>query len=86
MKGSSEISVTGNLKKWSIKVRLHSVQSPVLLINGTNDQAQDIVMIPFFQRSKVKRVTINSASHNAHLEQTVKVLDILSSFLLAEAI
>lgn len=87
MKGFSEISIAGNLKTWQVKDRLYNVKAPVLLINGSDDQAQDLVVLPFFQRlEKVKWVTIDNASHNPLLEQKAKVINIISSFLLTEGV
>ena len=85
MKGSSEISITGTLKDWSVIDRLHKLQCPVLLLNGEDDQAQDNTVKPFVDAIQtVKWEKIENASHNPHLEQTEQVIDITSKFLLAE--
>lgn len=87
MKGFSEMSIAGNLKHWRVTDRLHKVQAPVLLINGVDDQAQDSAVLPFFQNlKKVKRVTLENASHATHLELPEKMLELVASFLLAEGI
>ena len=44
MKGFSEISITGTLKDWSVTRRLHKLLSPVLLLNGEDNQADDNTM------------------------------------------
>ena len=85
MKGFSEISITGTLKNWSVTSRLHKIQSPVLLLNGEDDQAQDNTLGPFLDVLKmVKWEKIEKASHNPHLEQTKKVIEIVTKFLLDE--
>ncbi|KAL9067736.1 MAG: hypothetical protein Q9157_006709 [Trypethelium eluteriae] len=87
MKGFSEISITGTLKNWSVISRLHRLRSPVLLLNGEDDQAQDNTMRSFFDiLKKVQWEKIEEASHNPHLEQPETVIEIVAKFLLDEGL
>ncbi|KAF2235584.1 proline-specific peptidase [Viridothelium virens] len=67
--------------------RLHRLRSPVLLLNGEDDQAQDNTMRSFFDiLKKVQWEKIEEASHNPHLEQPETVIEIVAKFLLDEGL
>lgn len=68
---------------WSIIDILHRIQVPTLITNGKNDEAQDICVLPFFQKiSKVKWVKF-SESHIAFLEEPEWYLRVIGEFLVA---
>ncbi|KAL9114131.1 MAG: hypothetical protein Q9227_001903 [Pyrenula ochraceoflavens] len=55
---------------------------PTLLINGSEDEAQDEAMQPFFELiPKVKWVELDNAAHFSHVDQKAKYLKHLTSFI-----
>lgn len=51
-------------------------------MNGTEDEAQDVAMQPFFdQIEKVKWVTLDNAAHFSHVDQRKKTMKHLEAFL-----
>lgn len=81
--GPSEFHVIGNLKTWDIKPELSKIQVPTLLINGKFDEAQDLVMEPFFKgiKSPVKWVRFAESSHLPQLEETEDFILTVGKFL-----
>ncbi|KAN0094432.1 hypothetical protein V8E55_002719 [Tylopilus felleus] len=50
MLGTSEFNTTGTLKTWSVIDRLHTITRPTLVVNGTEEGAQDFVVAPFIEK------------------------------------
>lgn len=83
--GPSEFFITGSFKSWSILDCLHKIKTPTLLINGRYDEAQDSVMVPFFQAlEKVKWVTFADSSHIPQWEERDRYMEIVGNFLRAK--
>ncbi|KAI0393938.1 Alpha/Beta hydrolase protein [Xylariaceae sp. FL0594] len=82
MYGPSELYVSGSLRDWTCIPDLKGIKAPTLLLNGTEDEAQDVAMQPFFDHiDKVKWITIDGAAHFAHVDQREKYMEHLRSFL-----
>lgn len=82
--GPSEIYISGSLRDWTSIPSLHKITAPTLLINATDDEAQDEAMQPFFDNiPKVKWITLENAAHFSHVDQRVKYIGHLKTFLLA---
>ena len=82
--GPSEFTITGSLKNWTIVDRIAQIERPVLLTNGLYDEAQNSVLLPFFDSLKdVAWVKFAQSAHMAHLEEPEKYLAVLSGFLVA---
>ncbi|KAF1952409.1 proline-specific peptidase [Byssothecium circinans] len=82
MYGPSELSITGSLRAWTCIPRLKQIKAPTLLINGAEDEAQDVAMQPFFENiEKVKWITLDNAAHFTHVDQREKYMMHLESFL-----
>lgn len=80
--GPSELSITGSLRDWTVVPDLHKISVPTLLINGVDDEAQDVAMQPFFDKiAKVKWITLDNAAHFSHVDQRNKYMAHLQSFL-----
>lgn len=63
--------------------QLHKIHVPTLLLNGTEDEAQDVAMRPFFENiDKVKWITMDNASHFAHVDRREEYMQHVLSFLL----
>ncbi|KAI1433706.1 Alpha/Beta hydrolase protein [Xylaria sp. CBS 124048] len=84
MYGPSELYISGSLRNWTSVPVLGRIQAPTLLINGTDDEAQDVAMQPFFDHiPKVKWITLDNAAHFAHVDQREKYMGHLRTFLAA---
>ncbi|EIM89385.1 proline-specific peptidase [Stereum hirsutum FP-91666 SS1] len=84
MAGPSEFNITGSLKTWSVVDKIHHINYPTLLINGAEDEAQDLVMAPFFEGlAKVKWVRFAESSHMVFWEEKERYLTVLGDFLKA---
>ncbi|KAI0380511.1 proline-specific peptidase [Hypomontagnella monticulosa] len=84
MYGPSELYISGALRNWTCIPMLSRIQVPTLLINGAQDEAQDVAMQPFFDHiQKVKWVTLDNAAHFSHVDQREAYMKHLESFLSA---
>ncbi|KAL9623917.1 MAG: hypothetical protein Q9160_001909 [Pyrenula sp. 1 TL-2023] len=82
MYGPSELYISGSLRGWTSIPMLSEIKAPTLLINGSQDEAQDVAMKPFFEHvPKVKWVTLDDAAHFAHVDQTDRYLTYLADFI-----
>jgi pimeloyl-ACP methyl ester carboxylesterase len=63
---------------------LPGIKATTLLVNGAQDEAQDVAMQPFFDHIKhVKLVTLDGAAHFAHIDQREKYMQHLRTSLLS---
>ncbi|TVY58636.1 L-amino acid amidase [Lachnellula suecica] len=77
-----ELDISGSLRDWTLIPLLKNIQVPTLLINGAEDEAQDVAMQPFFDHiAKVKWVTLDNAAHFSHVDQREKTMTHLRAFL-----
>ncbi|KAI2628703.1 proline-specific peptidase [Hypoxylon sp. NC1633] len=84
MYGPSELYISGSLRNWDCIPLLGKIQAPTLLINGSDDEAQDVAMRPFFEHiGKVKWVTLDKAAHFSHVDQRERYIDLLRKFLVS---
>ncbi|KAI0975843.1 Alpha/Beta hydrolase protein [Xylaria arbuscula] len=82
MYGPSELYISGSLRDWTCIPDLSGIKATTLLLNGDQDEAQDVAMQPFFDHiEKVKWVTISDAAHFAHVDQRDKYMQHLRAFL-----
>ncbi|PVH94907.1 proline-specific peptidase [Periconia macrospinosa] len=82
MYGPSELYISGSLRDWTSVPLLSKIKAPTLLINGTEDEAQDVAMKPFFDYiGRVKWVTIDKAAHFSHVDQRERYMAAVESFL-----
>ncbi|KAH9944575.1 proline-specific peptidase [Amylocystis lapponica] len=82
MNGPSEFFTTGSLKTWTVVDKIHTITQPTLLINGADDEAQDVCMRPFFEKMpKVKWVTMMNSSHTSFFEERERYMEFLANFL-----
>ena len=81
--GTSVFNATGTLKSWSVVDRLHTITCPTLVVNGTEEGAQDFVIAPFLERiPKVKWVKFVK-SHGPFFEDKENYFQAIGNFLLA---
>ncbi|KAM7191688.1 Alpha/Beta hydrolase fold [Rhypophila sp. PSN 637] len=82
MYGPSELYVSGSLRNWTVVPDLHRIRVPTLLLNGREDEAQDVAMQPFFNLiNKVKWVTFEGAAHFTHVDQRERHMEVIEQFL-----
>ncbi|CAJ2502627.1 Uu.00g100210.m01.CDS01 [Anthostomella pinea] len=83
--GPSELYISGSLRDWTCIPMLKHIKAPTLLINGTDDEAQDVAMQPFFDHiEKVKWITLENAAHFSHVDQREVYMKHLRYFLSVE--
>ncbi|KAI2464644.1 Alpha/Beta hydrolase protein [Annulohypoxylon bovei var. microspora] len=84
MYGPSELYISGSLRDWSCIPILNKIKVSTLLVNGSEDEAQDVAMYPFFEHiKKVRWVTMENAAHFSHVDQRKKYMYQLEAFLSA---
>ncbi|XXG99746.1 glutamine amidotransferase subunit [Hypoxylon texense] len=82
MYGPSELYISGSLRNWTCIPKLDKIMVPTLLINGEEDEAQDVAMQPFFDNIKsVRWIRLNNAAHFSHVDQRERHMKFLKSFL-----
>ncbi|THV43670.1 hypothetical protein BGAL_1211g00010 [Botrytis galanthina] len=85
MYGPCELVPMGNLRKWTSIPNLSKIKAPTLLINGAEDEAQDVAMQPFFDHiEKAKWIVLDNAAHFCHVDQREKFMKHLRNFLVDE--
>ncbi|KAJ3929512.1 MAG: Alpha/Beta hydrolase protein [Lentinula lateritia] len=85
MNGPSEFHTTGSLKNWTVVEDAHKINVPTLLTNGRLDEAQDEVVVPFFEAiPRVKWVKFANSSHMPHFEERERYMKEMKSFLFLE--
>ncbi|KAI5924865.1 proline-specific peptidase [Camillea tinctor] len=82
MFGPSELHCSGSLRNWTSIPLLDKIAVPTLLINGADDEAQDVAMQPLFKHiNKVKWIVLDNAAHFSHVDQREKYMMHVRSFL-----
>jgi len=85
MNGPSEMHIVGTMKDWTVIDELHRIKASTLLLNGRYDEAQDIVVQPFFDLiPRVKWYQFSESSHMPHHEEPEKYLQVVGHFLTAK--
>lgn len=82
--GPSEFDITGTLKNWSVIDKLSNIKVPTLLVNGAEDEAQDVCVAPFQKvigEELVKWVKFEKSSHVPFWEEQEAYLKTVSEFL-----
>ncbi|KAF7356098.1 Proline-specific peptidase [Mycena venus] len=82
MIGPSEFNITGTMREWSVVDNIHKISVPTFLLNGRYDDAQDVGVVPFFERiPKVKWVQFAESSHMPFFEEPERFLQVVGDFL-----
>lgn len=82
--GASEFNVSGTLKTWSVLDKLHKIRVPTLVMNGEEDEAQDVCVEPFerlIPKGLVVRKKFSGSSHMPFWEEQEAYLRVVSNFL-----
>ncbi|PCH36461.1 proline-specific peptidase [Wolfiporia cocos MD-104 SS10] len=82
MIGPSEFNIAGTLKTWSCIDQLHQIEVPTLIINSPDDEAQDVNLVPLFQRvPKVKWAQLAHCTHMPFFEEPGRYFEIVGDFM-----
>jgi len=82
MQGPSEFTITGTLKTWTIVEILNTINVPTLMMNSVYDEAQDVCMLPFFNKvPRVRWVQFANSSHMPFFEERERYMKVLGDFL-----
>ncbi|KAJ6631203.1 hypothetical protein B0H10DRAFT_712324 [Mycena sp. CBHHK59/15] len=70
------------MKEWTVVDDLHKISVPTLLINGRYDDAQDVAVVPFFDKMpKVKWIQFAESSHMPFFEEKERYFEVVGNFL-----
>ncbi|MBL1082696.1 proline iminopeptidase-family hydrolase [Streptomyces actinomycinicus] len=82
MMGESEFSMTGSLRTWDIRDRLHLVQTPVLVASGRHDEVTPAAADELYEALPyAERAVLEGSSHHPHLDQPAEFLDLVRKFI-----
>lgn len=82
MNGPNEFMVIGNLKDWDRTDRLSEISVPTLITVGRHDELTPACSETLNQHIPDSRMVVfEESAHLAHVEETVKYLQVVSDFL-----
>ena len=84
MWGPNEWTMTGALRDWDVRPRLHEIDVPTLVIRGRYDLCTDAIAATLVNGIRgAREVVLEESSHTPVLEETDRYLDIVSEFIRA---
>ena len=82
MQGPNEWTVTGKLRGWDVRDRLHEIDVPTLVVRGRHDMCTDAIAATLVRGiSDVREIVLDHSSHTPVLEETERYLEVVSAFL-----
>jgi proline iminopeptidase len=85
MQGPNEWTITGRLRGWDVRDRLHEIDVPTLVVRGRYDMCTAPIAATLVEGiASAREVVLEHSSHTPVLEETERYLEVLSAFL-AEA-
>jgi L-proline amide hydrolase len=82
MWGPNEWTVTGALRGWDVRPRLHELDVPALVIRGRHDLSTESISHTLVRGlPNAREVVFEHSSHTPVLEETERYLDVVGSFL-----
>jgi proline-specific peptidase len=82
MQGPNEWTVTGKLRGWDVRDRLHEIDIPTLVVRGRHDMCTDAIAATLVRGiPDVHEVVLEHSSHTPVLEETERYLEVVSAFL-----
>jgi proline-specific peptidase len=82
MWGANEWTVTGSLRGWDVRPRLHELHVPTLVIRGRHDLSTDAISRTLVEGIPgAREVVLEESSHTPVLEETGRYLDAVGGFL-----
>ena len=81
MQGPNEWTMTGALKGWDIRDRLHEIDVLTLVIRGRYDMCTDAIAATLVEGIRGSReVVLEHSSHTPALEETDRYIEVVSAF------
>jgi proline-specific peptidase len=82
MQGPNEWTVTGKLRGWDVRDRLHEIDVPTLVVRGRHDMCTDAIAATLVGGVRdVREIVLEHSSHTPVLEETERYLDVVAAFL-----
>jgi L-proline amide hydrolase len=82
MQGPNEWTVTGALRGWDVRSRLHEIEIPTLVIRGRYDMCTDAISATLVDGiAGAREVVLEDSSHTPVLEETDRYLAVVGEFL-----
>jgi L-proline amide hydrolase len=82
MWGPNEWTVTGALRRWDVRPRLHDLDLPALVIRGRYDMSTEPIAQTLVRGlPNAREVVLEQSSHTPVLEETERYLDVVCAFL-----
>src|SRR5205823_15097201 len=82
MQGPNEWTVTGALKGWDVRDRLHELDVPTLVVRGRYDMCTDAIAAELVNGIRgAREVVLEHSSHTPALEETDRYLQVVGDFL-----
>jgi len=82
MWGRNEWTVTGALRDWDVRPRLHEVQLPTLVVRGRHDLSTEAISGTLLAGiPHAREVVFEHSSHTPVLEETDRYLEVVGAFL-----
>ncbi|KAI1759148.1 Alpha/Beta hydrolase protein [Hypoxylon sp. FL1150] len=82
IQGPAEFVIVGSIRGWEGWKEAHKIKVETLLLNGKNDEVTNLAMYPWFKTiPKVRWVTFEKASHQAHWEDRERYMQEVGDFL-----
>jgi proline-specific peptidase len=82
MWGPNEWTITGALRGWDVRARLHEIHVPTLVIRGRYDLCTERIAAMLVRGvPNAREVVFEHSSHTPVLEETERYLDVVGGFL-----
>jgi L-proline amide hydrolase len=82
MWGANEWTLTGALRGWDVRARLHELDLPALVIRGRYDLSTESIAATLARGlPQAREVVFEHSSHTPVLEETERYLDVVGAFL-----
>jgi L-proline amide hydrolase len=82
MWGPNEWTLTGALRGWDVRPRLHELELPALVIRGRYDLSTESIAATLVRGlPRAREVVFEHSSHTPVLEETERYLEVVGSFL-----
>jgi L-proline amide hydrolase len=83
MWGPNEWTLTGALRGWDVRPRLHELDLPALVLRGRHDLSTESIAATLVRGlPQAREVVFEHSSHTPVLEETERYLDVVGGFLL----
>jgi L-proline amide hydrolase len=82
MCGPNEWTMTGRLRDWDVRDRLHEISVPTLVVRGRHDMCTDAIAATLLDGiDGAREIVLEQSSHTPVLEETDHYLEVVGDFL-----